>query len=681
MALLKWGAVFLLATAGMAQPEDARQRLVRELNEIGLRQLKERAAEVARIDSRQAAENRRRDVHAKLRELIGGLPEHGKPVEARKFGVVEGDGFRVEKIVYQSLPGMWVPANVYVPRGGKPPYPAVLLIPGHNLDGKVGQYNWGANLAANGMIAMAIDPIGQGERVQHFDPELGRSRVGGATGEHGHAGYSTLIFGDHISQYFITDGMRAVDYLYYRNDVDATRIGAFGCSGGGTATAYLAAFDPRVRVAVVACYITSFEKLLPAAGPQEAEQTIPKFLASGLDFADWLLLAAPKSYAIVSTENDYFPLDGARQTYEEVKRYWKLYDWEDRIEWITGPGGHGALGPVSGRILGFLARWLKDEKTAPEFRQFPAMRREELLVTPTGQLSTSIGSETVESYNRKQVHVVKAATKRGPPRRGAIQRATMVAAPAAEKRLYSVVRRKAEQRDGYRVETMEIAEEPAIAAFPEGEAKKPAVILLDAAPKEETAARPDFERLAKAGRIVVVLQPRGTPGPDTPVQSPLLGPFNLIALRAMTVGQTIVGMRIEDTLRVVDWLSRLPDADGSITLYGNGAMGVVALHAAALDRRINRVVIENTLTSYLRAIAQPMHYNLAEIAMPGVLRAYDLGDLMLAIAPAPVTVVNPVDAMGHPVSESVFRRELPYVFAEAVVRLVVRGPGDPLPIE
>jgi cephalosporin-C deacetylase-like acetyl esterase len=673
-------AAFLLAATALAQTDDARQRLIRELNQIGFLQLKERAAAVARIDTRDAAEERRRDVQSKLRQLIGGLPEHGKPVEVRTFGSAQGEGFRVEKIVYQSLPGMWVTANVYVPLAGKAPFPAVLLIPGHGADGKLGQHNWGANLAANGMIALAIDPIGQGERLQHFDPELGQSKVGGSTGEHGHAGYSTLIFGDHISQYFITDGMRAVDYLYYRNDVDATRIGAFGCSGGGTATAYLAAFDPRVRVAVVACYLTSFEKLLPTAGPQEAEQTIPNFLSMGLDFADWVMLAAPKSYAIVSTENDMFPFEGARQTYEEAKRIWKLYDWEERLEWITGPGGHGALGPVSGRILAFLTKWLKDEKTAPEFRQFQPIRREDLLVTPTGQLSTSIGSETVESYNRKQVHVVKAATKHGRPKPGAIERAAMIA-KAPERSLYSVVTRKTEQRDGYRMETMEIAEEPAIVAFPDGDARKPAVILLDSAPKEETAARPDFERLAKAGRIVVVLQPRGTPGPNTAVQSPLLGPFNLIALRAMAVGQTLVGMRVEDTLRVVDWLTLRPDMGGPITLYGNGPQGVVALHAAALDRRIGRVVIENTLTSYMRAVAQPLHRNLAEIAMPGVLRAYDLGDLMLAIAPAPVTVVNPVDAMGNPVPDQVFRRELAYAFADGVVRLVSRGPGDPLPLD
>jgi cephalosporin-C deacetylase-like acetyl esterase len=662
----------VFAALASGQTGDARQQLIEELNRAGLAQLKERAKQPAQGDA---------DIRSKLRRLIGVLPKPGKIVQARTFGTVAGEGFRIEKIAFESLQGMWVTANVYVPVAGQGPFPAVLLWPGHGASGKIGLYNWGANLAANGMIAMAIDPIGQGERVQHFDPVTGASQVGGPTGEHGHAAYSTLIFGDHIAQYFLADGIRAIDYLYYRNDVDAARIGAFGCSGGGTATAYLAAMDARVRVAVVACYITSYEKLLPGVGPQEAEQTIPKFLTERLDFADWVTLAAPKAYAIVSTEGDYFPFEGARQTYEEAKRIWQGHGWEERLEWITGPGGHGALGPVSPRILGFLARWLKDEKTAPAFRQFPPVKTEDLWCTPTGQLSTSIGSETVESYNRKQVRVVLAATQHKPVSDGTIRSVAMIARDP-ERQLFSVMTRKSEPRDGYRVDTMEIAETPAILGIPDGEAKKPLVILLDSAAKETTAARPDFERLVKAGRMVLVLQPRGTPGPDTPVQSPLLGPFNLIALRAMAVGQTLVGMRVEDTLRALDWFLRRPDVERrAVTLYGNGPQGVVALHAAALDKRITGVVIENTLISYRWAVMQQTHRNLAEIAMPGVLRAYDLGDLLLGIAPAPVTVVNPVDAMGDPVSARDFRTEMAYVFAGALVRLVSRKAEDPLPIE
>jgi cephalosporin-C deacetylase-like acetyl esterase len=678
--------VFFLATMLCAQSDDARQKLVAALNQIGLRQAQERAVAVARIQTPADLQHRRDDVRSRLLPLIGGVPEAGKRVAVRAFGSVEGDGFRVEKLVYESMPNLWVTANVYVPRSGAGLFPAVLLWPGHEASGKLGQYNWGANLANNGIIAMAVDPIGQGERLQHFDPELEESKVGGSTGEHGVAAYSTLLLGQHVAQYFLTDAMRAVDYLSNRRDVDAQRIGAFGCSGGGTATAYLAAFDPRVKVAAVACYITSFEALLPTAGPQEAEQTIPRFLQAGLDFGDWVELAAPKPYAIVSTESDMFPFAGARQTYEEAKRIWKLHGAADKLQWITGPGGHGNLGPIAPQILGFLTRWLKDDSQPPEFRQYKPMRREDLLVTTTGQVSTSIGSETYESINRKDARAVLAAVRHEPAKPGDIRAIAEIGIdPGRTLTALNVV--KSTERDGYRLDSFSLdgssaGGAPGILAVPPGAGRKPAVLMLETQPVETAAARPDVARLARAGRLVALLQARGTPGPNTPGQSALLGPFNLLGLRAMLVGQTIVGMRVEDVIRMVDQLTLRPDVDPpSITIYGSGAMGVVALHAAALDRRINRVVIENTLVSYRSALLQPLHRNLPEIALPGVVRKYDLGDLMTAISPAPITVVNPVDAMGQPITLEAARRELNYVFAGGLVKLMERGSRDPLPIE
>ena len=113
----------------------------------------------------------------------------------------------------------------------------------------------------------------------------------------------------------VNDAMRGVDYLSARKDVDTARIGAFGCSGGGTMTAYFAALDDRVKAAAVACYFTSFKELLASPqGAQDAEQSIPHFIEEGMDFPDWVEAFAPKPYAVVSTESDMFPFAGARTT-------------------------------------------------------------------------------------------------------------------------------------------------------------------------------------------------------------------------------------------------------------------------------------------------------------------------------------------------------------------------------
>ena len=355
-------ATLLLACCAFAAPadNDAREQLIRRLNGVANLKLEERARSVAKIQTRADAERRQEQLRAKILAMIGGLPETRGPLNAKTGGRLERDGFRIEKVVFESLPAFYVTANVYLPAAGAGPFPAVVMTPGHSPTGKAGEYVLAANLARNGIVALAYDPMSEGERLQYFDPATGKSAVGGPTGEHSQAAIASDLTGEHISRYFVWDAMRAIDYLSARGDVDGQRIGAFGCSGGGTVTAYLAALDPRVKAAASACYITAIQDLLAApAGVQEAEQTIPGFIAEGLDFADWVELAAPRDYAIVSTANDMFPYAGAQRSYEEAKRIYGLYGAADKLKWITGPGGHGALGPIHPEILAFFTRALK----------------------------------------------------------------------------------------------------------------------------------------------------------------------------------------------------------------------------------------------------------------------------------------------------------------------------------
>src|SRR5439155_6022703 len=264
-------------------------------------------------------------------------------------------------------------------------------------------WSWGRNFARNGMVALAYDPIGQGERLQYYDADRKASFIGNPTGEHGEANIGPMLIGDTIARYMVNDAMSGVDYLVARKDVDSTRIGAFGCSGGGTMTAYFAALDDRVKVAATACYITSFEELLASPqGAQDAEQSIPHFIEEGLDFADWVEAFAPKPYAIVSTRDDMFPFEGARQTHDEAMRIYGLYRAEENLQWITGPGGHGNLGPISPAILAFFNKFLKRSNDPPQFTPMRLTRAADLQVTPTGQVSTSLGTETIFSINRKR---------------------------------------------------------------------------------------------------------------------------------------------------------------------------------------------------------------------------------------------------------------------------------------
>jgi cephalosporin-C deacetylase-like acetyl esterase len=539
--------------------------------------------------------------------------------------------------------------------------------------------------------------------MQHYDAEIGSSKIE-RLGEHEHASLSNLLIGDHVSRYFINDGIRGVDYLSGRKDVDAKRIGAFGCSGGGTITAYLAALDPRISVAATACYITSLKELFPTQGPQDAEQTLPRFAAEGLDFADWVELAAPRPYAIVSTMQDMFPFAGAQQTYEEAKRFYGLYGAGENLQWITGPGGHGNLGPVSNQILAFFGKNLRTDASAVEFKQFRPPDADDLTATPTGQISISLNSKTVESLNRERAqsrlapHQVADSNTtlakfqeriRTEVRQTAAVTARPGAAPPA-----TVV--KEEQREGYRVQTLSIQSDPGvdlsmIQAIPDDSGPKPALVMMDEMPADRTAAGPDFARLAKSGHVVVVLQSRGTPVDSQNGQSTqfALGPYMGVNLRAIIVGKTLVGMRTDDAIGVLNWLFLRADVDQtSITLYGKGGLGMVALHAAALDTRITRVMIESSLVSYRAALDAPLHRNLSEITIPGVLNHYDVGDLLEAIAPREVTLLNPADAIGQPMRLDQVRQGLSTAIDSDRnlgypdrIHILRRGLRDPLPIE
>ena len=318
------------ATAPDAVTNAGRRQVTEYLDHIAAEQTAARRSAVAAITTRAQAEARQAAVRKKILALIGGLPEK-TPLHAKVVGVTQAEGFRIEKVIYDSQPGFPVTALLYLPdakpgkKAGK--LPAIVVAPGHTPTGKMSDFNFASTFARNGFAVLSYDPIGQGERLQYPDPaKPGSSLATRPTGEHGEAGLQPALIGDAVARYFAWDGMRAVDYLESRPEIDSNRIGAFGCSGGGAMTALLGALDSRIKATGTACYITSFDTLLPAIGAQDAEQSTPNFIASGLDFPDWVELAAPRPYAIIATTEDMFPFAGAQKTEAEARRFYGFFN-------------------------------------------------------------------------------------------------------------------------------------------------------------------------------------------------------------------------------------------------------------------------------------------------------------------------------------------------------------------
>jgi cephalosporin-C deacetylase-like acetyl esterase len=687
--------------AAKAQTEAATSQTHAYLNEIGYRMLAERARRVAAIGSREQAIARQNEVRRRIVELVGGSPATTGPVNVKLFDSIKEDGFTIQNVAYESCPNYWVTANVYVP-DGKGPFPAMIIAPGHGA-GKASQYTWAANFASAGILVLSIDPMGQGERMQHWDDDFGRSKLEGS-GDHEHANQTTLLIGHHIARYWFADGIRGVDYLLARPDVIADRIGTFGCSGGGTAAAYLAAMEPRIRVAAVASYLTSFKELLPGNGPQDAEQTLPCFIAAGFDFADWVELAAPRPYAIIAFERDFFPIAGAKWTFEEARRIYSLYGAESNIQLIHGQGGHCNLGPVTDQIMSFLMTHLFPAgTTVKKFQRLRPKDFEALTVTRTGQVATSLASLSVEAMARQDATKLMAKPQLIADRDSLAQLQTKVQADvrqlagvtADEKQLPRVRTSQRKQATDYRTESLELESEPGmilrgVLGIPRTGTSHPAIIWLDPSSTDAISQSPEFIRLVRAGSVVIAFHPRDVLGePQSGPEQLALGQYMPELLRAVVVGKTSIGMRVDDVVRVMNWIITRKDVDEKhISLYGKGGLGMAALHAAAIDGRIGRVILESSLLSYRTALDAGLHKNLSEVVIPGVLTRYDTPQLMQTIFPRPVTLINPANAMGQELGRRVVEAALSATLAtdKALgrpdrIKVFHRGFGDPLPLE
>jgi cephalosporin-C deacetylase-like acetyl esterase len=665
-----------------------RAELVQYLDNIAAQFAAGRAAAVAAIHTREQAEARQAKVRGQILALIGGLPER-TPLNAKIVGETQAEGFRIRKVLFESQPNFFVTALLYLPNGDAPggKRAAILMTPGHSPMAKAQDAPMAATFARNGFIVLSYDPIGQGERLQYPDPaKPGQSLAARPTGEHGEASLQPMLIGESFAKYELWDAMRGVDYLVSLPEVDPQRIGAVGCSGGGTVTALTGALDTRIAATGTACYITSFDALLPALGPQDGEQSTPGFISSGLGFPDWVELAAPRAYAVLSTYSDMFPFAGTRASVIEARRFYSLFDPASagtivssagpsvpptptapalnadttnriapsaKLQWITGPGGHGALQPIMGNIVSFFLRNLQpgvdaDHPFVPAgngpragMALLANLPQDAFQVTSTGQVATSFpGCATVFSLNKKRAaHLVPLHRPLiGFAALGAMIRQTTGAAaiPGASKFDAALLRAKSGTIDlpsegGLRLE--------GDLALPSTAGPHPAVLLLvpnsiDGPDPIALANKAKFDALAAAGNVVLAITPRPSPPGTDDMKAPVLGPFYLLSLRADLVGRTLVGLRVDDAIRAIDYLSSRADVDPArISAVAGGHMGLVLLHAGVLDRRIRHIEISHVLSSYRSLLDAPLPTGAPEDVIPGVLLHYDVPDLERALKP------------------------------------------------
>jgi len=585
---------------------------------------------------------------------IGGWPDK-TPLRPRITGTLNRDGYRIEKLVFESRPGFRVTANLYIPAGSGP-FPALLGVSGHSDLGKADptyQHVW-VSMARRGVLVLAYDPPGQGERFV-VQKSSGRPPVlSGGTTEHTADGTQCLLTGSSLVAYEIWDGIRAVDYLLTRRDVDGRRIGVAGSSGGGTQAAYLLALEPRLSVGVISCYMTTWERLWKNPGPQDVEQNFPGFVAAGWDFGDFLIAAAPRPVLIEAATRDFFPIAGTRTVAEEQRRIYRTMGRPDAAGYFEFDDVHGWVQPQREAAYRWLERHLGLPSTGGAEKPVNPEPASTLAVTPTGQVGDSFGGETVQSLNRRRAEEV--SSRRRAQRiheveelRAAIVQRIGLNLPSRTPTWRSVALLRGDNWHGEKVvlESESRVDLPAVLILPNAGAPRGVSLIVHENGK--TAAFPAALNAIRSGRAALCLDVRGTGQLGAHrSKADSVGEYQL-AWRALLLGRTMVGMQALDIIQAVAAVKKHPGFENlPVELHAMGKTGLAAQLAGALAPRFSSVTVEGCIGSWLEFAMAQHHANLFPLVVPGVLEDFDVSDLLRLFRPGVLGVMHPVHPDGSP---------------------------------
>ncbi|MFW6163235.1 MAG: alpha/beta hydrolase family protein, partial [Planctomycetota bacterium] len=307
--------------------------------------------------SKEAWETRRSDVAAALRQALRPWPEKAA-LNARITGRAQRDGYVIENLVFESLPGLAVPANVYIPTHVPKPMPAVIVTAGHAMaDGKnYDLYRTGQiGLVRLGFLVLAYDPVGQGERRRRgFSHTLA---------------WNAFMVGHTLLGYMTWDTVRALDYLLTRPEVDPERIGLTGNSGGGMNTFYAFPVEPRLAAAASSCFVCSYHAFLKDGGNHCICNHLPSVTRRAEEF-EFVSLAAPRPFLATNGAKDpIFPIRGTRRTIERAKRVYGYHDAAERVALFEAPLPHGWAKPMREAAYGWFRRWLQGKGDGSPFAE------------------------------------------------------------------------------------------------------------------------------------------------------------------------------------------------------------------------------------------------------------------------------------------------------------------------
>lgn len=589
-----------------------------------------RALEVALTSPdafRQYQERRTMFLRKALRGPLGMDEARSGVPQCVATGRIVGDGFTIEKLLIESRPRFHLTANLYRPRGAGP-FPAILHPVGHSENGKAAGAYQRVNqlLAAHGFIVLCYDPIGQGERKQLLDSS--GAPLYRASSEHQQLGAGPILLGSDLGAAMAWDGVRALDYLCSREDVDSTRIGSTGNSGGGNMTSYLMGLDSRIVAAAPGCFMTTHRRKNESPGPGDAEQNIHAQIAKGFDHADFILVRAPRPTLILSATNDFVPIEGSWEAFRQAKRAYSLLGFPERVQLTEAASKHGFSRRLRESATVFFCRWLQrravtvDESNRGEARIYSDR---ELQVTPDGQVLQLKGERSLLELLDEEASLLQSHWR---PLSHEVVRNTAQIRPL-------------EALPGCRVSYPRGKEEAAsrptpVVLHPERRISLPGLMwrgrpdrrpILVAPSAGMNAAVAEAKRFHKLGHAVLIVEVRDT-GETRTRNWRFFGADYYIA---HMLDHSWLGRQAEDLTVAGEWLRQQSEGK-SVTLVSDGAIAAAALHAAYLAPDLfHDARLTGGLRSWHSLLASSNSHQHLHQCVHGALAHYDLPQLRASL--------------------------------------------------
>ena len=319
------------------------------------------------VGDREALGAERERVRSTVQASLGGPIEVGF-VPTQFVKRISDSRMTIDALVYQPRPEIHVPATLYTPTNLDGPAGAVFIACGHTDEAKAdADYQLLArSLCSSGLVVLIADPIGQGER--HSYPEGSDPHVPWGTREHTYAGIQSWWHGFSPARWFVEDAMAGISVLTQLPDVDPTRIGVTGHSGGGALVTLLAAVDDRLAAFAPGTFVSSHDVAVLSGQPQDAEQITLAGLANGVDSTQLLLCAAPRPVLVLAAKYDFFPLEGTHRSIRDCNAVLTRTGLPS-IELAVADDGHAYSASLRESATSFFRRVLEGSSDHPDPRE------------------------------------------------------------------------------------------------------------------------------------------------------------------------------------------------------------------------------------------------------------------------------------------------------------------------